>query len=307
MIGPSFTSLVKKELVSLKPKTEDESLAELKGILLASGLVVLKRDSIDIVFKSTDPQVLRRIILLSKEIMGNKREVIIEKGKMRKFYKLIHNFNKRDFLFSGIIDNDDLKVHFKPKSEKEASAFLRGVFLGCGTVTDPRKEYYLELRLSEESSFFEIMELVQILHFNFKSRIRRKKRVLYLQSRDGIKEFLGFIGASSSFLSLLNQEIKKNLKESLTTKINYEMQNIGKIVDSYLKIRDAILFLKREGVFNRLTPALREAAEIRLKYPDKSLREVAAIMGISKSALNHRLRRILKIKEKIKGGTKKRD
>ena len=176
----------------------------------------------------------------------------------------------------------------------------------CGTVTDPRKEYYLELRLSEDSSFFEIMELVQILHFNFKLRIRRNKRVLYLQSRNGIKEFLGFIGASSSFLSLLDQEIKMNLKESLTTKINYEMRNIGKIVDSYLKIRDAILFLKREGAFNNLTPALKKAAEVRLKYPDKSLREVADIIGISKSALNHRLRRILKIREKLKSGIKKR-
>ncbi|RLD15349.1 MAG: DNA-binding protein WhiA [Caldiserica bacterium] len=306
MREPSFTSLVKKELISFQPINEDEILAEVKGILLASGLVVLKRDSIDIVFKSTDPQILRRIILLSKKIMGNEREVLVEKGKRRKFYKLIHSFNKRNFFLSGIIDNDDLKVHFKPKSEKEASAFLRGVFLGCGTVTDPRKEYYLELRLSEDSSFFEIMELVQILHFNFKSRIRRNKRVLYLQSRNGIKEFLGFIGASSSFLSLLDQEIKMDLKESLTTKINYEMRNIGKIVDSYLKIRDAILFLKKEGVFNNLTPALKKAAEVRLKYPDKSLREVAGIIGISKSALNHRLRRILKIKEKLKGGTKKR-
>ena len=136
--------------------------------------------------------------------------------------------------------------------------------------------------------------------------MRRNKRVLYLQSRENIKEFLGFIGASASFLSLLNQEIRKNLKGSLTTKINYEMKNIGKIVDSYLKLKDAILFLKKEGVFNELTPLLRETGEIRLRYPDKSLKEVAGIIGISKSALNHRLRRILKIKERYINGIKKR-
>lgn len=306
MKGPSFTSLVKKELVSLKSLNDREVLSEIKGLLLASGMVILKKDSMDIVLKFTGPQVLRRIIVLSKRLMGEKREVLIERGKGRKFYELVYKFDKKNPMFADIIDTEDLKVHFKPKDEKDASAFLRGVFLGCGTVTNPRKEYYLELRLSEDSSFYEIMELVEILHFNFKSRMRRNKRVLYLQSRDSIKEFLGFIGASSSFLSLLNQEIRKNIKGTVTTKINYELRNIKKIVDSYLKLKDAILFLKRRGIFNQLTPALRKAGEARLKYPDKSLRELAIILGISKSALNHRLRRILKIKEKVENEVKKR-
>jgi len=121
-----------------------------------------------------------------------------------------------------------------------------------------------------------------------------------LQNKEEIKEFLLFIGASQAFFKLFENSLIKNMRNELTKNLNYELKNLKKTVDAYLKARDAIIYIKEKGFYKNLSQTLKKTIDYRLRYPDLSLNELALKLGVSKSCINHRIRRIIKIAERLK-------
>lgn len=294
----NFTYKVKRDLLKLETNNSDEVLSEIEGFLLSIGKMIINKEDIKLNFTLSSPEVARRVIKLLK-IVGFRKSLNFIEKKGKKYFEIELNIPFREMLNLNIFDGEDLKVHFKPKNESCIKSFLRGAFLASGVVRDPKKGYYLEFRFQSESSIFEIFEILKIIHFDFKERSRNKYKILYLQDRENIKEFLLFLGASSSFLQILDNTIIKDMKNRLTKNINLEMKNLKKTINSYLKAKDAIIYLKKNGLTKNLSSSLKETIDLRMKYPYLSLNELAKKMGVSKSCINHRLRRIVKLKERF--------
>jgi len=293
-----FTQIVKRDLLKIDINKPDEALSEIQGFLLSIGKIIITKEKTKINFTLSSPEIARRVIKLLKIAGFNKSLKIIEK-KGRKYFEIEFNILLKDLLNLKIIDENDLKVHFRPKSEEDIKSFIRGAFLGSGVVRDPKKGYYLELRFQKESSIFEIFEILKIIHFNFKDRDRKNYIILYLQDRENIKEFLLYLGTSGSYMQVLENTIIKDIRNKLTKNVNLEMKNLKKTIDSYLKAKDAIIYLKKNDLIKNLSPSLKETIDLRMKYPYLSLNELAKKMGVSKSCINHRLRRIIKLKERF--------
>lgn len=293
-----FTNKVKRDLLKIEIKNPDEVLSEIEGFLLSIGKIIITKEKVNLNFTLSSPEVARRVIKLLK-IVGFRKSLNFVEKKGKKYFEIELNIPFKRILSLNIINEEDLKVHFKPKNESCIKSFLRGAFLGSGVVRDPRKGYYLEFRFQSESSILEIFEILKIIHFDFKERYRKKYTILYLQDRENIKEFLLFLGASGSYIQILENTIIKDMKNRLTKNINLEMKNLKKTINSYLKIKDAIIYLKKNGLTKNLSSSLKETINLRIKYPYLSLNELAKKMGVSKSCINHRLRRILKLKERF--------
>ncbi|MDI6861278.1 MAG: DNA-binding protein WhiA [Caldisericia bacterium] len=295
-----YSITVKRDLLRTKINDYNEVIAEIQGFLITCGKVILSKDYTKIVFLLSSPEISRRVITDSNKIFKTKKDIKLVKKRGKNFIEISYEIKLDDLIKSEIIDENDLKVHFKPKGENAVKSFLRGAFLGSGVIRNPKKGYYLEIRFNKESSYYEFYEITKIFHFNFKEREKDGYNILYLQNKDDIKEFLLFIGASYSYFSLFENLIMKDMKNELTKNLNFELKNLKKTVDAYVKARDAIIYIKEKGYYKKLTPALKEIVDLRLKYPELSLRELALKLGVSKSCVNHRLRRIIEIAGKLK-------
>ncbi len=295
-----YTNIVKRDLIKNKIENFDEIVAEIQGFLISCGNINFKKDKTSIVFILSSLELSRRVIQNSNRIFSSKKEIKFFNLRGRRYIEVQYEVNLKDLIKLGIFDENDLKVHFKPKGENSIKSFLRGAFLGSGTIRDPKRGYYLEIRFNKESSYYEFYEIAKVNHFDFKERERNNYKILYLQNKNDIKEFLLYIGASSSFFSLFEDTLIKDMRNEINKSLNYEIKNLKKTIDASIKARDAIIYLKERGYFKKLTPTLKKIAVARLKYPNLSLRELAEKYNITKSCVNHRLRRIIKFAEELK-------
>ena len=184
--------------------------------------------------------------------------------------------------------------------------YLRDLFLCCGSVSDPRKEYHLEWSCASHAQASQLQEI--LLSFGKQARevVRKKFYVVYLKDSTDIVDLLNLMGAPVSMMEMENQRILKELRNSVNRRVNCETANIGKTVSASRKQISDIRFLEESGILRTLPESLRKMAELRLQYPDTPLRELGdlAVPPIGKSGVNHRLRRLTQIAEKYRTETR---
>lgn len=187
-----------------------------------------------------------------------------------------------------------------------AAAFLRGAFLTCGTITAPQTEYRLEFNtvhknLSEDLCrvIKETTELAGGRAASPKIVNRRGAYVVYLKDSEDISDLLTLMGAGSASMAVMQVKIEKSLENARNRKINSEIANTDKTFSASAKQMKAITLLEECGVLPQLSEELRAAAELRRAYPMASLKELAerSPVSISKSGLNHRLKKLVEIAE----------
>ena len=202
-------------------------------------------------------------------------------------------------------DENDVNLHIHEENlQKDCciSAFLRGVFLICGTVTDPQKEYHLEfstpyLHLAED--------LVGVLHrvkaAQLSPSIARRKNsyIVYIKESAAIEDFLTLTGAVNSAMNLMQIKMYKETYNNLNRVSNCETANLDKTYSAATKQIAAIALISDKVGLDELPADLREAAVLRLENPEMSLREMGERLSISRSGVNHRLRRILEFAEQL--------
>ncbi len=176
-------------------------------------------------------------------------------------------------------------------------AFLRGAFLGAGTLTHPEKGYHFEWK-AEDGRLAETLEkLLAKCDLPYRSYLRKGQRVIYLKGAQQISDILAVMGAGSSVLEMENIRINKQLRAAATRAANCDEHNSEKMLDAGQKQADAIRRISIvRGLFT-LPPALREVARLRVENPDLSLKELGEMMDppVGKSGVNHRLRRLMEI------------
>ena len=176
-------------------------------------------------------------------------------------------------------------------------AFLRGAFLAGGSVTDPLKGYHLELTTSHQSVSREMVALMRDMNLEPKAAPRKGNAVIYFKQSDRIEDFLTSIGAPVSAMEVMNARLEKNLRGSVNRRVNCDAANLDKAVEAAMTQVEAIRRLEERGALAQLPEKLRETAQLRLAHPADTLAQLAQRCDppITKSALNHRLRKLVEL------------
>lgn len=181
-------------------------------------------------------------------------------------------------------------------------AFIKGAFLMCGTIIAPEKRYHLEFVTSHCVLSEDFYKLLRAENLNAKRIMRKSNYVLYFKQSDDIADVLGICGSVSHLMEFHNIRILKDMRNNVNRIVNCENANMDKTLDAAFKQRRCIEFLKDSGALESLSPALKEIAEIRLENTDLSLSELGKLVtpNLTRSGVNHRLKKLCDIAEKLK-------
>ena len=182
---------------------------------------------------------------------------------------------------------------------------MAGAFLGGGTVNRPQGDYHLEM-VTQSYGFAE--SLCHILKsFGIKGKLTERKNdyIVYIKDGDDVAEFLQIIGSTQSYMDFESVRVMKDMRNRVNRQVNCETANLQKAVNAAVKQTAQVQSLLQLKTRSQLSPAIREACDARLRYPNLSLSELADICGISKSGLAHRFYKIARMVEQY-GGKKKK-
>ncbi|MBR6514264.1 MAG: DNA-binding protein WhiA [Clostridia bacterium] len=199
-----------------------------------------------------------------------------------------------DFDTLGALARDRYK--FKQCNKCQAH-YIRGIFIACGSVNSPDASYRLELRFKRDGK--ELEDRLCGMNLNFKTTVRGKDNVIYIKESESIEDFLNYIGAMNAAFTLMNEKIKREIRNDVNRANNCDTANIKKSIAATKTHIDAILKLQDDNRIQLLPKPLQETAGLRLAFPDMSLSDLADMHEpkITKSGLNHRLKKIVEFSE----------
>lgn len=177
-------------------------------------------------------------------------------------------------------------------------AFLRGAFLSCGIVTDPKKEYHLEFDVAYKNKSRDLCEMFEDFSAVPKQSDRNGMNMVYFKDSNHIEDVLTVMGAQVSVMELIGEKIFKDVRNNVNRKVNCDNANIKKTFLAASKQIEAIKNLMETGKFDELSAELKELAQLRLDNPEMTLNELGANLStpISRSGVNHRLKKIMEYK-----------
>ena len=179
------------------------------------------------------------------------------------------------------------------------ASFLRGTFFAGGSLTDPQKRYHLELNTSHLQASRELEVLLRECGYPPKSLARNGSFITYFKQSDQIEDFLTWIGAPVAAMRIMSAKVEKDLRNSVNRRLNCDSANLDKAVGAAQEQMEAIRKLREAGLLEQLPDKLQLTAALRLEYPELSLSELAETFDppVTKSCLNHRLRKLMEMAE----------
>ncbi len=307
----SFSSNIKEYLVRIRVKSPAHKQRVLAGITLTCGSLFVGRGGAGIVYHTESLPVGKYIVSLATAMYELDSTMELTEQERRKrpltVVTLTGGDARRLMLETGFLiregDGTLLADHLPDISDDEEGqrAFLRGLFLGCGSCANPHRGYHLELVLRTRSMADDLVALIG--HYPLTARVHRRadKEVVYLKG-DDVSGFLALIGANNAALAFENERAVKEFRNYVNRTNNCETANIGKTVDAGLLQIRAIETIERTMDLSRLPTPLYEAAMLRLNHPDASLQTLADMADIGKSGMNHRFTRLIRMAEEIEHG-----
>ena len=180
-------------------------------------------------------------------------------------------------------------------------SFLRGAFLAGGSVTDPEKRYHLELSTSHVQASREVSALLQEMGFLPRSVMRGGSAVIYFKQSEHIEDLLTTLGAPVAATEIMTAKVDKEIRNGANRAMNCDMANVNKTLDAVAAQQEAIKKLESAGQLDKLPEKIQETARLRLQNPELPLAQLAALFDppISKSCLNHRIRKIMEEARKL--------
>ena len=177
------------------------------------------------------------------------------------------------------------------------AAFLRGIFFAGGSITDPLKRYHLELTTFHLQASREMEVLLRECGYPPKSIARNGSFVTYFKQSDQIEDFLTLIGAPVAAMKIMSAKLEKDLRNSVNRRLNCDSANLDKAVEAAQEQMEAIRKLRTAGLLEQLPDKLQLTAVLRLENPELTLSELAEEFDppVTKSCLNHRLRKIMEL------------
>ena len=293
----SFTSDVKSELCKIETPTCCK-ISECYGILLfgrafSEKSIVLSTENEEVALRTS--RLLRQCYRVQPNISGGG-------NKIDYFTVSISNSSKcKDILNSlgyfGFSLGDELIKSQNIEDDCCKASFIRGAFLSCATVSDPNKEYHAEFPIRDAKLADEFFELLIEMGLKPKRSVRGKTFIIYFKESENIEDLLTLIQATNHTLELAGIKVYKDMRNHYNRISNCEMANISKTVNAAVEQTRAIEKIKDLGAFPKLSKELQIAAQLRLENPEATLKELSELSkdNITKSGLNHRLKRLIEI------------
>lgn len=294
----SFSADVKEELVKIQSAARHCQIAELAAIVIYSGAVKTVSGTHTISFQSETPYASERCHMLLEKLFHEKQSGDqIQDGDADDLAEKILQIVKYK-------DGDTIVDALVMKSLCCKRAYLRGAFLSAGSMSNPEKGYHLEFVCADMDQACQLVDTLMVYGIKAKIVARKKYQVVYIKESEEISTLLNVIGAHRSLMSLENLRILKDMRNSINRKVNCEAANITKTVNAATKQIEDIQYIKDHYGFDNLAENLRQMAELRLEYPDATLKELGQYLvpNVGKSGVNHRLRKLSELAEKLRDG-----
>ncbi|HET7522046.1 MAG TPA: DNA-binding protein WhiA [Bacillales bacterium] len=308
----SFAAETKKELTQLE-SGEDSARVELAALIRMNGTLSFGGGRTVLDISTENAAIARRIYKLIKIVRSSHVELLVRKKmrlKKNNVYivrisrdakPLLKELHIIDEHFSFIRDIPSSFV----KTKNEKKAYLRGAFLAGGSLNHPDSSYHLEIFSLYEDHTRSLLKMMNSFRLHAKMLERKKGYIIYLKEGEKITEFLGIIGAHQALLYFEDVRIMKDMRNSVNRLVNCDTANLNKTVGAALRQVENIRLIERELGLDALPEKLREIAVLRVKHQDVTLTELGEMVGsgkISKSGINHRLRKIDRIADKLRKG-----
>ena len=311
----SFSGNVKEELSEHWSSARHCQIAELAAILgLCGSIIINSRNEYRVKVHTENKAVARKVFTLIKKTFNIESDISIRR-----------NIQKQSVSYSVVVKQhqDALRVLQAVKLIAEhldgfeevrivnpivvqqtccKRAFIRGAFLAAGSMSDPKKAYHFEIVCAAEPMAEQIRELMSSFSMDAKIVQRKKSYVVYLKEGSQIVDILNIMEAHVSLMELENVRILKEMRNTVNRKVNCETANLNKTVSAAVKQLEDITYLRDTIGLEKLSEGLEEVALARLSHPDASLKELGALLSppVGKSGVNHRLRKLGDLAEKVR-------
>ena len=305
----SYTTKIKEEIASIE-NTKSEMIAELAGFIRNNGTLTKEA----IILTTENKQTVERIKKFIKNVYNT--DLQIEKKDNTNFTKKelvvmkIKNNVETIVKDLGCIDEEGNFLSVPPTyivgANEEIRAYLRGVFLCCGSINDPKtSRYHMELLISTPDEAVFVQKLLNIFDLNAKILNRDKGYMIYLKEAEKISDYIKILGANNAVMYFENVRIYREQKNKTNRLNNCEQANIDKVISTATTQLEQIKIIEDTSSVELLDDKTRETLEYRKKYPEASFKELSEIISletgkpITKSGLNHRLRKIKELAERL--------
>ena len=309
----SFASETKKELTNLEVK-DCCGLAELSALIQMNGSLSFTNKKLAVDVQTENAAIARRIYTLIKRFYPVTVELLVRK-KMRLKKNNVYivrlvDHARRILEDLGIIgEGFEFVTEICPRLIMKKCckrSYLRGAFLAGGSVNNPEtSSYHLEIFSLYKEHSEALCELMNSFDLNAKTLERKKGYMTYLKEAEKITDFLIIIGANNAMLKFEDIRILRDMRNSVNRLVNCETANLNKTIGASVRQVENIKYIQGTVGLDVLPEKLREIAELRVAHQDVTLKELGEMVSsgpISKSGINHRLRKIDAIAEKIRKG-----
>lgn len=314
----SFSSRVKDELSRHQVSARHCQIAEIAAIIsMCGGVAISEKNNYYLKIQTENVFVARKYFTLLQKAFNIEVEVSIrqstfsKKSRMYTVAVLNHQDVVRILKAAKLLNqNMDIEENFSLKDNLVIQkvcckrAFIRGAFLAAGSISDPQKFYHLEIVCAAVHKAHQLQEIINSFGMEAKIVQRKKYFVVYLKEGSQIVDILNVMGAHVSLMDLENVRILKEMRNSVNRKVNCETANLHKTVSAAVRQIEDIRYIQKKTGFEQLSEGLAQVAQLRLEQPDASLKELGMMLSppVGKSGVNHRLRKLSILAEKLREG-----
>ena len=311
----SFSFNVKKELTCIPLGARHCMLAELAALIIMAGEIHYEEHQFSIKFQTENAAIARKYFTIIKKAFNINTEIVLKTSK--KFHKkqtYVLVTKNSDEAHKILVATSLLKMENRHPTLKEhvdqttiqstccKRAYLRGAFLGAGSVSDPEKGYHLEFVNPNKKHAIFLQDIMTSMEMEPKVVERKGYFVLYLKEGTQIVDLLNVMGAHVALMELENVRIVKEVRNNVNRIVNCETANLKKTVSAAVRQTQDIEYVQETIGIAALPENLQEIARYRLEYPSSSLKELGELLSppVGKSGVNHRLKKISEIADEIR-------
>ncbi|MCH5184636.1 MAG: DNA-binding protein WhiA [Oscillospiraceae bacterium] len=294
----SFSEDIKKRLCGIENDCPFCPASELAGIMEFAG----RRAGGEIRVVTENTGTAQRLRLLIKGVFGFDISCRFNENKNSHTF-VVSNENMTENIISALY----LFTGAEKEKNEEVSpfdcckgAYIRGAFLGGGSVSDPKKRYHLEFDTKNKSAAEYLCRVLALDDIPVKVTVRKNHYITYTKSSEVIADILGRIHAYTAVMDFYNISAEKEIRNDINRRVNCETANMDKTARASVKHIEAIERIRDTIGLETLTETLWETARARMEYPEESLAELAVRLGVGKSGVNHRLAKLMEMAEDLK-------
>lgn len=297
----TFTTQIKEEIT----KEENNNIEDLTSLCTYLKFnVTLEEDKMTVmVVNASVARWIFKLLKTNYNVLIKLTTRTMKRFKARNLY-ILEVKEKLDLIYKDI---DNIFKEISTSSDEEKKAFLKGMFLACGSINDPKKnQYHLEFLVKEEEDARLIDDLLNSLKIKSKVLKRDREYMVYVKSSENISDFIKYLGAFNALFYFEDIRIYKDHKNMVNRLNNCEQANVERTLKSSKTVLDNIKYLEDNDLLMLLDDRSKEIIEYKKKYPDTSLGELAEIItmetnkSITKSGINHHFRKINALVKKAK-------